>query len=268
MNCDLPTFSHAGHYSGKHGVSSHRHIGAEVVYVSRGSCITDFPGESLEAGNGELYIIAPEVIHTQRNHEFTETYYVVFSVSPTFFDCSSRMIDIKQDKEIVLWLQQLTELNNKMLFQQCRGLTYTLLSRIAMLERRLHSESTTIPQLTRAINYIENHLPESALSQTIIAKQSGISVSYLKKLFRQEFQTSPMKFVQQARMRKALQLLRNQYMFINEISEKCGYPNPNYFARLFKQIHHKTPTEFRNTPHYANHDFSPTAPIHPGTHNA
>jgi AraC-like DNA-binding protein len=248
MNNDLPAFSHAGHYSGDQGVASHRHTGAEIVYISQGSCITDFSGKSLEAEEGELYVIAPETAHTQRNHEFTETYYVVFSVSPAFFECSSRVIDIKQDKAIVLWLQQLTELNNDMLFQQCRGLAYTLLSRIAMIERRLHSELTTMPQLTRAINYIESHLAEPNLSQATIAQKASISVSYLKKLFRQELQISPMKFVQQARMRKALQLLRNQYMFINEICEKCGYPNPNYFARLFKQIYHKTPTEFRNTP--------------------
>ena len=261
MNNDLPVFSHAGCYSDNNGVASHWHTSAEIIYIRRGSCITDFSKQSLPAKTGELYVIAPKDVHTQRNYEFTETYYMVFSVSPAFFDCSSRVIDIKQDQAIVLWIQQLTELNDEMLLQQCQRLTYTILSRIAMLERRLHSELTTMPQLNCAISYIENNLAEPTLSQTIIAKNAGISISYLKKLFRQELQTSPMKFVQQARMRKALQLLRNQYMFINEISEACGYPNPNYFSRLFKQIHHKTPTAFRNTPHDANHDFSTTAPI-------
>jgi AraC-like DNA-binding protein len=259
MNDDLPAFSHAGHYSGDQGVASHRHTGAEIVYISRGRCITDFSGRSLEAGEGELYVIAPEDIHTQHNHELTETYYVVFSVSPAFFDCTSRVIDINKDKEIVLWLQQLVKLNNDMLFQQCRGLTYAVLSRIAMIERKRHNELTTIPQLSRAIKDIENHLSEPGLSQEIIAIKAGISVSYLKKLFRDEFQSGPMKFVQKERMRKARQMLRNQYMFINEICEKCGYPNPNYFARIFKQVHHKTPTEFRKilSPHH--HDISVTS---------
>lgn len=258
MNNDLLAFLHAGHFSTLSEVPAHRHTGAEIVYVINGSCTIDFADKSLVINAGELCITAPGEAHAQHSNQLIENYYVVFNANPDFFDCTSRVINVNHDENIALWLRQLVDLNDQMYFQQCTGLTYAVLSRITMLEARLNHRSAMCPQLHRALKYIENHLADSQLSLDIIAGNAGISVSYLKKLFQAEFNTSPMKFVRDQRMRKSLQMLHNQYLFINEICEKCGYPSPNYFARIFKKMHKKTPSEFRQILNSLSHDISST----------
>ena len=256
MNNDILAFLHAGHYSNGQDVPAHKHTGTEIIYIIQGGCTIELADKSFELHEGELCVTAPGEVHSQRNNKLIDNYYLVFNADPDFFDNSSRVINIDEDKEIILWLRQLVELNDNMFFQQCTGLSYAILSRITMLESRLHHKLSTNYQLNQAIKYIEKHISNPQLSLELIAKHSGISVSYLKKLFKSKFQISPMKFVQKQRMRKALQMLRNQYLFINEICEKCGYPNPNYFSRVFKKVYNKTPSEFREILNSSRHDIS------------
>ena len=254
MNDKLPVFWHAGYYNSDHNVPHHQHAGAEIIYMNRGFCTSELDKHSLDSKQGELVVVAPGTVHSQKNHEYTETLFAVFSANQGSFDCSSRVISIDGDEMIVAWLNQLIKLNDAMLLEQCRGLMFAILSRISMLENKLNSESTIMPQLNRALKYIEDIYARPVLSQEEIAKKAGISVSYLKKLFQRQFETSPMKYVQKERMLIARQLLRNQYLFINEVGEKCGYPDPNYFSRIFRKIHRMTPGEFRHSVNDEHHD--------------
>lgn len=247
MNEELPVFWHAGHYAGDQQVQSHQHAGAEIIYISRGFCSSNTSESHLDVRSGQLVVIAPGTPHTQKNHEYTETLFAVFSVKQGMFDCCTRLIDIGSDELIVTWLRQLVKLNDAMLMSQCRGLMYSIICRLSMLESKLNNASDIMPQLNYAVNYIEENLTKPDLCQENIAKNAGISVSYLKKLFRREFDISPMKYVQKERMLIARQMLRNQYLFISEVGERCGYHDSNYFSRIFKQIHNVTPAEFRRS---------------------
>ena len=241
MKSELPIFWYAGHYNGKHNVSSHQHEGAEIVYISSGHCTSDFAGQSLEARTGDLYVIMHGETHDQKNHKFTETLYVVFSVDQDFLIVRPRVININADYKIAAWLQQLNELNNAMFISQCQGLLYAVLSRIVMLENKLSSELKIMPQLNRAVRYIENNFSNPDLCQDDIAKKRRNKRELLKKTFSPGIPDKPDEICQDIRMRKARQLLHNQYLFINEICEKCGYPNPNYFSRIFRQRNNKSP---------------------------
>ena len=49
------------------------------------------------------------------------------------------------------------------------------------------------------------------------------------------------------RVEKAKEMLRDTRLSIREISLACGYTDANYFARVFKRITGKTPSEYRLT---------------------
>lgn len=56
---------------------------------------------------------------------------------------------------------------------------------------------------------------------------------------------SPNKFIRMIRLKKAIHLLQEPANSIASIALDCGYNDPGYFARVFKQEYDMTPQEWR-----------------------
>jgi len=54
-----------------------------------------------------------------------------------------------------------------------------------------------------------------------------------------------MPYLSRLRIAKAIDLLKKTKMSTEEISEKIGYSNANYFIKVFKKITGKTLSEFK-----------------------
>ena len=54
-----------------------------------------------------------------------------------------------------------------------------------------------------------------------------------------------MEFLREARVRKACQLLRESSMAVVDIAYACGYSDPKYFSKCFKQDTGMTPKQYR-----------------------
>lgn len=98
-----------------------------------------------------------------------------------------------------------------------------------------------------ALNCIDNNLHLTRLSQNMIAKQMGISRSYLVQLFNKN-DTS---FTEQLRVRRmekaarALTSLEYSRMSILEIAECHGFINASHFSRCFSQYFGISPKAYR-----------------------
>lgn len=68
-----------------------------------------------------------------------------------------------------------------------------------------------------------------------VAEEVGISERYLRNLFSQYLNLSPLDYLNQIRINKAVELLRNTEMSIKEVCFQCGFQSPQYFSRIFKQ---------------------------------
>lgn len=73
-----------------------------------------------------------------------------------------------------------------------------------------------------------------------------MSEVHFRRLFYQIYHTSPMKFIISLRVNKAKELLTNTQMKIQDISETCGFNNPYYFSKVFRQAVGLTPSQYRN----------------------
>ena len=56
---------------------------------------------------------------------------------------------------------------------------------------------------------------------------------------------SPNKFIRVIRLNNARELLKNPAHSISTVAFNCGYNDPGYFTRVFKQEHGVTPQEWR-----------------------
>ena len=109
------------------------------------------------------------------------------------------------------------------------------------------SENQTAEQVAFAvIEYLQHHYNEEVnLNQ--IASALHYSPSYLTKIFVQQYNTTPSKYMISLRMQKAQQLLaHNPELSVRQIGETVGYPEQGYFSRIFKKYVGVSPLEYRS----------------------
>lgn len=100
-------------------------------------------------------------------------------------------------------------------------------------------------EITRAVNYIINHLNKE-LSLNELANETGFHPAYLSRLFKKEIGIVYTKFVSELRIELAKTLLREHNKSIQDVAIECGFPDLSYFSRKFKEATGHTPGEWRH----------------------
>ncbi|MDD4870578.1 MAG: AraC family transcriptional regulator [Kiritimatiellae bacterium] len=78
-----------------------------------------------------------------------------------------------------------------------------------------------------------------------LARMAGLSVRGFSKAFKRHQGITAAKFIARVRVREAAQLLANSRETVDAIAEKTGFPNRDYFSRVFKKITGESPGLFR-----------------------
>ncbi|HHT5349055.1 TPA: helix-turn-helix transcriptional regulator [Raoultella planticola] len=93
-------------------------------------------------------------------------------------------------------------------------------------------------------SHIDSHY-HMDISRESVADAFNISPSYLSRLFSRESDMKFNEYLKLARISRSKTLLINTTMKINEVSEKCGFTDTNYFCKVFRDINDCTPLEYR-----------------------
>lgn len=93
--------------------------------------------------------------------------------------------------------------------------------------------------------YIREHY-STEISMQSVAKAMNYSDAYFCKLFKQCFKVNFSAWLNEYRIDRAREMLQNTRLSVREVSIACGYSDANYFARVFKRVTGKTPSEYRN----------------------
>ena len=75
----------------------------------------------------------------------------------------------------------------------------------------------------------------------------GYSEAYFCKLFKQYFGHSFVSYLTDYRMQRAEELMRTSSLSIKEIGKAVGYPDPNYFTKVFRRVRGVSPSGFRDS---------------------
>ena len=93
--------------------------------------------------------------------------------------------------------------------------------------------------------YIREHY-STEISMQSVARAMNYSDAYFCKLFKQCFKVNFSAWLNEYRIDRAREMLQNTRLSDREVSTACGYSDANYFARVFKRVTGKTPSEYRN----------------------
>lgn len=101
--------------------------------------------------------------------------------------------------------------------------------------------------MKRLVRFVEENLGDSNVSIDDMAQACAVSRTSLHRKVKEMTGTSPMEFMREARIRKAIHLVEHSGKSVSEIAYDCGFSDPKYFSKCFKAATGKTPTEYKNS---------------------
>lgn len=134
-------------------------------------------------------------------------------------------------------------------YKNCvKGLIFTLLMEIIKInaqdywieEPEKKIDRDKLEKLKRALAYVdENYAEEIKVGD--IAEAAYISESYLRKIFAENYNMTPVQYVNFVRINHACKILQREAISVNEAARKVGFDNMSTFIKNFKGITGKTP---------------------------
>lgn len=135
-----------------------------------------------------------------------------------------------------------------------RGPGYAVAAKTKLLELMIYlarqydqtptTEGRSLLRLGTLIGAMEQSFDEPwTLAQ--MAKKVHMSPSNLVRVFRKATGLTPMRYLIRLRARHAGRLLVETDLTITQIAQRCGFDDPNYFSRQFRQCLGVTPSQHR-----------------------
>lgn len=89
----------------------------------------------------------------------------------------------------------------------------------------------------------------SGITLDELARSVNMSRRNFCRQFRLMTGTSPIQYLQQLKMRHAVELLESTEMDLSSIASQCGFYDSNFFCKQFHKFYHKSPGEYRREHH-------------------
>lgn len=112
--------------------------------------------------------------------------------------------------------------------------------------RNIHENANVLKSntLMEVVSLIRERL-SGKIDLQELARRACLSTSSLYRMFKRELGVSPIEFIILERIKLAKQLLRNQEIYIKNVSYEAGFDDCNYFIRIFKHYEGITPKQYQ-----------------------
>lgn len=97
----------------------------------------------------------------------------------------------------------------------------------------------------RIMTFVEEHLSDADTNISDMADAVHTSRSGLNRKLKSALGVTPLDLLREARIKRACQLLEGGELNVSEVAYRCGFADPKYFSRCFKQTIGVSPTEYK-----------------------
>ena len=127
----------------------------------------------------------------------------------------------------------------------CYSLLYQIYEQIVHDQNTAYLTESARQIIEAARSFVLANLSDPSLSVAQIARHVQISEGHLRRLFHQKYGISPMKYIVEARMKKAKALLELEGIQICDVARQVGYSSSAYFCSIFHSMTGITPARYR-----------------------
>lgn len=216
------------------------------VYKISGASLYTFEKEEITLSRGEVLFIPKGESYRVERTCCDESQYALINFDgeienpvPSLYR-PAEMSDIVFlfDKLIKTWIFQ-TRAN----YYNRLSLFYRLLSYLALSEEKAYYDSEKQKLIEPALQYLNQHIFDSALKTEHLHGLCGISDTYFRKIFTSVFGISPKQYIINKRLIQAKNILGSgEYNSVHDVSEAVGYTDALYFGKLFKKCYGYPPS--------------------------
>ena len=253
----------------------HQHNSIEIMYMMNGACRVDIEPaqqadklQSFSLKKGEFILLNGRTSHRLIVEESCRMLNVEFSFSPVDLP----LVNLKQLTTEETALQQLWSIPaDYVVLRDSEEVYYRLRSLIFELDRG-NSDSSMIMQMLfsqlliqiariyteqedgvrqhkdyyikQIVAYLHHHYDQN-IQVKDVAAAANLHPSYMQRIFKLQTGQTLMEYLNTLRMEKAMMLLSQTDIPINDIPEYVGVGSRPYFHALFKKHTQKTPSEYR-----------------------
>ncbi len=243
----------------------HHHFGPQalpyhtLLYISQGGAMYRLNGGApLPVGKGSLlWLPHLTVRHMETGAEGVQQHAVRFclqgampgelpdelqkcmSFGPDIIkvDCHARMLTLFRSAER-LWLQRSEEA-----IWDLRAVLCQLIAKY-LHYRHQGAAPHTRREVARIEEYLLRHMADPTLSLHHLVALTSWSRSYLIRVFRGVTGQTPMAYLRELRLQRALHLLTTGEFSVARVAELCGFSDPAYFSRLFSRQMGQPPSAY------------------------
>ena len=242
-------------------ILKHWHNSLEIVLPIRGGDYVWIDGQYLSLNTAPVIInsrsihafeigrIEPYVgLALQINYQFLKEIYP--KIDYVTFKQPDEEIGTLIKKQILLIDQyyKLQKPNKKLLiYSALYHLIYLLVEHLSIEKKdkvELKSEKNK-HRITSIINYIDDNYQED-LTIEVLSDVFHLSEGHLSKLFKENLGMTIKAYISQTRAKEVRQALLDSDLPLIDIAIMCGFPNVKSMNRVFKDLYHCTPNQFRH----------------------
>lgn len=234
----------------------------ELTYVDTGILHTEVDGISYTLGEKEMILYGPGQFHRQHTDEDQSVSYVtiLFQMDSPATQTDTAWYELllnrvyPYDKKIYTIVKTLVQESSSALpYRDSLMLCLLTETIIRLFQSQYIAPSTTQASVARQnyrdelferiIEYVEHKIYEP-ITIAEICQQFSISRSSLQLLFKNAVNQSPKKYINDMKLEKSRQMLRENRYTVSEVSLKLGYSSIHYFSNAFTQKYHISPSEY------------------------
>ncbi len=115
----------------------------------------------------------------------------------------------------------------------------------SIYNRGLRTESRKYRKEIHEIIAIVEENIDKKISLAMIAQRINMTETYLCKLFKKETGKNLVSFINDLKIERAIELLRDEDFSIGEVAASVGFDDQFYFSRIFKKYAGLSPSEYR-----------------------
>lgn len=207
--------------------------------------------ESIKSGNEGLVRVATQniaryVTANKININYMKNFYytTLSSINNIRISVSAIEVDKKHEegKDIASLLKLIEKSESA---DELNSLLEDVAVRIAEKVNNFNNKSIKLI-LRKAIDYIQEHYNEQ-VTLNEVAENIYVSTFYISRMFKKELGKSFVDYLNDVRIEKSKELLKDVKYKTYEVAEIVGISDPHYFSKLFKKYSGMTPSEYRET---------------------